>query len=136
MRFLLGVLIVISAAFGISLAQEDEHKHDQGEKQAQTTLTGELVDAHCLISSNGAEKGKSHSQCAGACMESGIPAGILPEGKAATEMLFLLTNPTVLAEHAAKSIKVEGAAYPQFHAFAPEKLWVREGSDWKEVTLK
>ena len=70
-------------------------------------------------------------------MGSGVPAGILPQGaKDPKAMLFLLTNPVPLAPHAAKTIKVEGTQHDGMHAIDAQKVWVQEGTDWKEVQLK
>ena len=70
-------------------------------------------------------------------MASGIPAGILPEGsKDSDAVMFLLTNPAVLAPYAAQTIKVEGTAYADKHSIDVQKLYVKEGEGWKEVMLK
>ena len=86
--------------------------------------------------SDGDAKGKDHAACATKCMASGVPAGILPEGKKAEDMMYLLTNPTVLAPYAGQTIKVEGVAHADMHGLDVKKLYVKDGDNWKEVQLK
>src|SRR5438034_5558757 len=95
---------------GFVYAHEGEHKEsDEGKA---ITVQGELIDTACFVTSDGDAKGKDHAECAQRCMASGVPAGILPEGsKDSDAMMYLLTNPTVLASYAAQTIKVEGTAY-------------------------
>lgn len=70
-------------------------------------------------------------------MASGIPAGILPEGSTKPEdLMYLLTNPTVLAPYAAQTIKVEGVGKPAMHAIDVKNFYVRDGNTWKEIQLK
>lgn len=121
-------------AVGAALADDD---HKQSAEGKAMTLTGELIDAACFVSSDGDAKGKAHAECAQKCMASGVPAGILPEGaKSAGEALYLLTNPAVLAPYAAQTIRVEGTAYTARHAFDLKKLSVKDGTSWKEIPLK
>jgi len=107
-----------------------------GEDATQVTVTGELIDTACFVASDGDAKGSEHAECASKCMASGIPAGLLPEGKEAKDMMFLLTNPTVLAPYAAQTIKVEGTTHPDMHAIDVKKLYVQDGENWKEVQLQ
>lgn len=129
-----GALLAAGLSVG-AYAHEGEHK--EGSDDKQVTVTGELIDTACYVSSDGDAKGKDHAKCATDCMASGIPAGILPEGaKDAKEMMYLLTNPTVLAPYAAQTIKVEGVAHGDMHAIDVKKLYVKQGDGWKEVQLK
>ncbi len=108
-----------------------------GEEAKPVTITGELIDTACYVAADGDAKGKDHAECATKCMATGIPAGILPEGsKDASAMMFLLTNPTVLAPYAAQTIKVEGTPHADMKAFDVKKLSVKDGANWKEVQLK
>src|SRR5215212_3793108 len=69
-------------------------------------------------------------------MASGIPAGILPDhAKGSNVVIFLLTNPQPLAQYAGQAIKVDGKAYEEKHAIDVKHLYVKQGSDWKEVRL-
>lgn len=113
------------------------HGHKESEEGKQVTVTGELIDAGCYVAADGDAKGKDHAECATKCMASGIPAGILPEGsKEASAMMFLTTNPRVLAPYAAQTIKVEGTVHADMHAIDVKKLYVKDGNNWKEVQLK
>lgn len=111
--------------------------HKESEEGKQVTVTGELIDTACFVTSDGDAKGKDHASCATRCMVTGVPAGILPEGaKDADEALFLLTNPQVLAQYASQTIKVEGVKYEHNHAIDVKKLSVKDGENWKEIPLK
>lgn len=127
---------VVAAGLVVGAAAHDG-KHEEGTKAKQVTVIGELIDTACFVSGNGKAKGQDHAECAGECMASGVPAGILPQGsKDAAGMMFLLTNPKPLAPHAGKTIKVEGKSHAKVHAFDVKKLYVQNGSQWTEVQLQ
>ena len=131
---------VVAAGLSVgALAKDDGHPgHDHSKKSAKAkavTVQGELIDTACFVT--GDAKGKEHAECAQKCLASGVPAAILPEGsKVDHAMMFLLTNPQVLAPYASKTIKVEGEAYEEKHAIDVKKLYVKDGEKWKEVQLK
>lgn len=127
---------LIAAGLSISaFAHDGEHKESKEGKQV--TIQGELIDTACFVTSDGDAKGKDHADCAQKCMASGIPAGILPEGsKDADAVMYLLTNPQVLAPYAAQTIKVEGTAFADKHAIDVQKLFVKDGGNWKQIPLK
>jgi hypothetical protein len=112
------------------------HDGDHKSTGKSVTVIGELVDTACFIADGSQSTGKTHAKCARKCMASGLPAGILPDAKNSKGMLFLLTNPAVLAPHAAKTIKVEGTVNADLRAIDPKKVFVQEGDSWKEVHLK
>ncbi|HEY8668388.1 MAG TPA: hypothetical protein VIL86_17185 [Tepidisphaeraceae bacterium] len=116
-----------------AFAHEGHAESDEGKK---VTITGELIDTACFVTSDGDAKGKDHAACAQKCMATGVPAGILPEGKKADDMLYLLTNPVPLAPYASRTIKVEGVAYEDKHAVDVKHLYLKDGDNWKEITLK
>jgi hypothetical protein len=131
-RYVIAVAVV--AAMGLSAAAH-EGEHGASKEGKAVTLQGELIDSACFVT--GDAKGPDHAECAGKCMASGVPAAILPEGsKDSDAMMYLLTNPAVLAGYAGKTIKVEGTAYEDKHAIDVKKLSVKEGDGWKEVRLK
>lgn len=140
---LVGFAAVLTA--GLSIAALPAHppeQHATGAQGAQSaqekmdTITGELIDTACFISGEGDAKGKEHAECATKCMATGIPAGILPEGsKDAKALLVLLTNPAPLAQYASQTIRVEGKAHPDMHAFDVKKAFVKDGENWKEIPL-
>ncbi len=130
---------VIAAGLSVGVyAADDGHKdHKHADEDGKpVTIQGELIDTACFVSSDGDAKGKEHAECATKCMASGVPAGILPEGKKASDMMYLLTNPTVLAPYAGQTIKVEGVAHADMHGLDVKKLYVKQGEKWKEVQLK
>lgn len=123
-----GGLLAASLNVGVFAQNSEEAK--------PVTITGELIDTACYVASDGDAKGKGHAECAQKCMASGVPAGILPEGKQGAEMMYLLTNPTVLAPYAGQTIQVEGTSHPDMKAIDVKKLSVKDGENWKEVQLK
>ena len=140
LMFWCGGILAASLSLIAVAQQPGGHGHDAHAESAagkQVTVQGELIDTACFVSSEGEAKGPDHAECARECMGSGVPAGILPQGaKDATAMMFLLTNPTVLAPHAGQTIKVEGKAYENMRAIDVQKLYVKDGNNWKEVQLK
>jgi len=134
-RFVYASLVAGSVLLGGSLnvfAHEGMHKESN---EKPTTVIGELIDTACFTTSDGDAKGKDHAQCAMKCMASGIPAGILPEGKTEDDALTMLTNPKVFAPYAAQTIKVEGVVYQEKHAIDVKKAYVKDGDNWKEIKL-
>jgi len=128
-----GALVAAGLTFG-AFAHEGEHKSSD---EKEVTIQGELIDTACFVASDGDAKGEDHAECAQACMASGVPAGILPEGsKDPSHLMFLLTNPAPLAPHAAKTIKVEGVVHKNIHAIDARKIFVKDGEKWTEIPLK
>lgn len=127
---------ILAAGLNVGVFAHEGH-HAQSDEGKTATIQGELIDTACFVSSDGSAKGKDHADCARDCMASGIPAGILPDGSHnAGDLLFLLTNPQVLAPYASQTIKVEGTVFADKHAVDVKHLYVKEGDGWKEVPLK
>lgn len=136
MSYIVGTGLLSAASLARLAHGDDGHKHEQT-PATTTTIVGELIDTGCFVSSDGDAKGKEHAECATKCLATGVPAGILPEGKTKTQdALFLLTNPAPLAPYAAQTIKVEGVVHAGNHAFDVKKAWVKDGTAWKEIELK
>lgn len=109
-------------------------EHSEGDEEI-TSVIGELIDTACFTASEGDAAGKDHAECAQQCMASGIPAGILPEGKGEDDALVLLTNPKPFAPYAAQTIKVEGIVHADKHVIDVKKAYVKDGENWKEIQL-
>lgn len=128
---------IVAAGLGLTAFAHEGEDHGKKAEGKKVTIQGELIDTACFITSDGDAKGKDHAECATKCMGTGVPAGILPAGaKDARGLLFLLTNPVPLAPYASKTIKVEGTQYGDMHAIDAQKVWVQDGSNWKEIQLK
>jgi hypothetical protein len=93
------------------------------------TVEGELVDTHCY--SKGGAKGEGHAKCGGKCAASGIPVAVLADGKAWT----LATNPKPLADSVGKTVRVTGEQNAETGVITADKVEVKDGDSWKEVTL-
>jgi hypothetical protein len=127
-----GSIIAASSMFGFSTARADK----AADEDKPVTVVGELIDMGCFVSGDGDAKGKDHAECAQKCMASGVPAGILPEGKTkAEDAMFLLTNPAPFAQYAAQTIKVEGVVHGDNKAIDVKHAWAKDGDTWKEIQL-
>jgi hypothetical protein len=94
------------------------------------TVQGELVDMHCY--SAGDAKGEEHGKkCGSACAKSGIPVGVLADGKTWT----LATNPKPLSDAVGKQVRVTGAQNAETMTLLAEKVEVKDGDAWKEIKL-
>ena len=138
-----GTLIAAGLTVGLSaglpsFAQAHEGEHAEGTEGKTVTVTGELIDTACFVSSDGGAKGAGHAACATKCLASGIPAAILPEGSdgGADAAIYLLTNPAPLAAFAAKTIKVEGIEHKAAHAIEVKSISVKQSDgSFKKVEL-
>lgn len=128
----LGMYALLTAGYN---AWAHEGAHAEGGADEQVTIEGELIDTACFVAADGDAKGPGHAECASKCMSTGIPAGILPTGKDAKEMMFLLTNPKPFAPHAAKTIRVVGTAHPGMHAMDVKQAFVLDGGKATEIKL-
>lgn len=127
-----GGLIAAASLFGVAYAHDGAHKESDDKS---TTIVGEVIDTACFTASDGDAKGKDHAECAQKCLASGIPVGILPEGKGEDDALVLLTNPKPFAPYAAQTIKVEGVVNAAKHLIDVKKAYVKDGDNWKEIQL-
>lgn len=95
------------------------------------TIEGELLDMHCYA--KGEKHGEGHAGCAKKCLSADDgKAGVLSDGKAIT----IDTASKPLADYAAKTVRVTGAVNEEAKTIKPDKIEVKEGDDWKEVSLK
>ena len=96
----------------------------------EKTVEGELVDTHCYA--KGGAKGEGHASCGAKCAKSGIPVAVLSDGKAWT----ISTNPVPLADAVGKTVRVTGQQNAESQVVVPDKVEVKDGEKWKEITLK
>ena len=99
-------------------------------KAEDKTVEGELVDLSCYTKSGA--KGDAHASCGEKCLKSGVPAGIVSEGKVMT----IAANPVPLAQYAGRTIRIEGKANDDTHAIVPTKVEVKKDDKWEEVNMK
>ena len=126
---------ILAAGLGLGAIAYGHDGHDAKGDDKPVTIQGELIDTACFVTSDGDAKGKEHAACATKCMASGVPAGIVPDGKKATDMMYLLTNPVPLAPYAGQVIKIEGTAHADMHAVDVKKAYAKDGENWKEIQL-
>ncbi len=120
---LIAVAMLISSSFVAVLRADDT-------APATKVVQGELLDMYCY-SAAGAT-GRDHGKtCGKDCLASGIPGGILVNGKA----WLLATNPRPLADYVGLQIRVTGVVVASDTTILPDKVEVKEGDNWTEVKL-
>ena len=115
----------------------------QGPKEV--TVTGTLIDTKCYgmnhdnvenahFAMKDGEKMKMPN-CATACANIGIPAGLLKDGKKDGEVFVLITPANAVADHMAKEARVTGElAYPG--GIIPSKIEVKnDKGKWENVSV-
>lgn len=108
----------------------DEAKKSEENKEGTLVVTGEVLDMSCFLD-HGA-KGEGHAACAQACLDKGLPAGILSESG---EVYLLLENHSKAdayakaVEHAADDVKITGKVVTQggVQGIVVEKVEVLKG---------
>ena len=67
---------LVAAGLGLGAVAYGHEGHDKkpGADDKPVTITGELIDTACFVTSDGDAKGKEHAACAKKCMASGVPA--------------------------------------------------------------
>ena len=123
--FFSAVCAAALAGGGVSLLLAADKPADKPKTQVQ----GELIDTYCYTA--GGATGQDHKGCGQKCAKSGIPVGVLADGKAWT----LATNPKPLAQYMAQTIRVTGEANKDNGVIIPDKVEVKDGDQWKEVSL-
>jgi|SwirhisoilCB3_FD_contig_51_5710872_length_463_multi_6_in_0_out_0_1 hypothetical protein len=122
---LLAVVLIAGAATWVRAADEKAASSDK------KTIEGELVDMHCWA--KGEKHGEGHAACAKKCLSGDDgKAGVVTDGKAIT----IDTAAKPLADYAAKTVRVTGAVDADNKTIKPDKVEVKEGDDWKEISLK
>ena len=99
-------------------------------KAEDKTVEGELVDMWCF--SKGGAKGDGHAACGEKCAKTGIPTGVVVDGKATT----LITNPEPLAASMGRTVRVTGKMNADTNVILPSKVEVKKDDKWEEVKLK
>jgi len=99
---------ILTTGFALSLLVSGIAFADGAKPAAgKDKLTGEVVDITCYASHAG--KGEKHAACAQKCMQSGLPAGIVADGKLYTVIMADHSSPnTKLAAWAGKTVTATG----------------------------
>lgn len=94
------------------------------------TVKGILLDMKCY-SELGVTSRQHGKTCGKACLESGIPAGILVNGVAWT----LATPSKPLADYVGDKVKITGVANAKDHVIVPTKImyWSHKMSMWMKA---
>jgi hypothetical protein len=96
--------ITALAVAPLAIAQEHEHSADAG---ASKEVTGEVVDMMCYVDHNAV--GEKHGQSCGAkCIKSGVPVGIVSDGKAYLVVGEHKPMNDQLAEYCGKTVTLKG----------------------------
>jgi hypothetical protein len=135
------VVVVFAGVLATALLAVAGDGHEHEIKAEKVTVEGILVDTKCYgmnpenwAATHMTPKGKMPN-CAQACANMGIPVGVLEDGKPGNDVYMLVTPAPALADHMARTVKVEGTvAYP--HGIIPERLWVKnDDGKWEEVKI-
>ena len=119
MRYFRTILFVFAgllASAAISRAQDMKGMKGMSmsmdkSSKSTTTIQGEVIDMACYMTKG--EHGASHAECAQACINNGLPVGILDK----TGHVYLCMTAThkpanaLLVQYAAKQIKATGMMY-------------------------
>ncbi len=90
-------------------------------------VTGELVDMYCFTAAGA--HGADHKDCGVKGAKSGLPVGVLIDGKAVT----IAANPIPLADYVSQTVRVTGDNKDGI--LVPDKVEVKDGDNWKEIKL-
>ncbi len=139
MRAPLLILLMCRLLTATASAQHEEHvdrKGTPGEESKPSVLTGKLVDSTWFVQQADAHSEQVRVSLASANLANGVPAALIPQdAKDEKDVWFLLTNPTVLAPYAGKSIKVEGRLLNEIRAIVPTAVYVGDADVWRQVQL-
>jgi hypothetical protein len=121
---LVAVMLIVGGATWVRAADDKAASSDK------KTIEGELVDMHCYA--KGEKKGEAHAACGKKCLNGGEKAGVLSDGKAVT----IDTDAKPLADYCSKTVRVTGAVDADNKTIKPDKVEVKDGDNWKEISLK
>ncbi len=101
------VLLVFLVAAGLLLAH--------GAQGKEVELKGEIIDLQCYLVHPENSQGADHAKCAQACINKGLPVGLLTEKG---ELYVLLgaghdSAKTAVADHAGMTVTVKGVLVEQ-----------------------
>ena len=112
-----------------------------GDKPTEFTVEGTLVDTKCYgmnpdnwVVDHMTPKGNMPN-CAQACASTGIPVGVLVDGKKGGDVYLLITSSMALADHMARTVKVVGMKTFD-GAITPSQIFVKnDEGKWEEVKV-
>ena len=96
------ILAALALSLGVAGAHEGHHA-----KKADNTLTGEVIDITCFLDHD--SHGDKHASCAKKCIESGMPVGLLVDGKIYNVIVSTHEAPNAkLAPFAGQKVTITG----------------------------
>jgi hypothetical protein len=123
---MLAVAAMVAGLAGMAFGQHDHGKPGP----ATVTVEGRLIDLGCYTM--GMKGGDKHVKCATACLEKGIPVGLI-DAKGEKVYTVVLPAPK-MAAFVEKTVRITGALHAG-SLLAPEKMELRDGDAWKAVEL-
>ena len=105
------IIIAVFVLFSFVLANRSYSQESAKKPSAQVSVTGEVIDSRCYISSGA--KGEDHKQCAIDCANGGIPLAIVED---ATGTVYFVGNANdqmkganeLLIDYVAEKVTVKG----------------------------
>jgi hypothetical protein len=99
-------IIAATTALGLG-ASAGVRAHEGHEGGKAGKLTGEVIDITCYLDHDSA--GEKHAECARKCIESGMPVGLLVNGKVYAVIVGTHETPNAkLAPYAGKKVTITG----------------------------
>jgi len=123
------VFTAVLAMAAMSIAQDmsnmkDMHNMKMDKSAKTTTVQGEVIDMACYMTKG--EHGSDHADCATACINSGLPVGVLDKSGHVYLCMTATHKPanSLLVQYAAKEVKVTGIVYKKggMDMFAVDKV--------------
>ena len=132
-------LAVTFLAAGVGARTMAEAGAGGAKKPAVVTITGTLVDTRCY-SMSAENMGNDHGDmpgCGAACAASGIPVGIVKDGKKGDPAIILLAPAKSFAAEVGKTVRASGTYVWHNAALRPDKVEVQDGKgNWTEIVIK
>ena len=128
-----GLLVILTATGCVKMHNgmvSPAVPHASGPADGSVTLEGTLAGARCYFTL-GAPKGDDR-YCSFISMKSDGPAGLIMGSR---QFVYLAIESHVLAEFAARPLRIHGESLYGGRLLKPEQVWVYEAGAWKPVTL-
>jgi hypothetical protein len=94
-------------------------------------VEGVVTEARCYFTTGA--HGDRHKFCAFVSLKSDLPVGLRTEDG---RFVYLVLEPKALAAHVEATLRVKGHFLPGTPFFRPERLWVKDDSDWRLIGMK
>ena len=112
------------------------------EARVPVTVVGQVVDAACYMMHPQAASGQSHDECARACVQKGVPIGVIDEKSKALYLADMASSKALLP-HLHQRVRVTGQSVKRAEPLQLEmpvgdtqKMSVRVEGGYNALTIK